>query len=171
MLLKKALEKVAFLPFGLMIDKWRWQVFSGKDSARQIQRELVETALAISRRRAARSAQRGGFRSRREVSRAGKCPLRALFPGGHFAVPVSPGAWQGRRIQRPLNRCSIYDSKVAGARLNSMLEMGHSQPWPKALAVMTGQEQMDATAILDYFAPLKKWLDEQNAKDGAKLDW
>jgi peptidyl-dipeptidase A len=61
-----------------------------------------------------------------------------------------------------LNRCSIYDSKVAGDRLNTMLAMGASQPWPKALAVLTGQDQMDATAILDYFAPLKKWLDEQN---------
>jgi peptidyl-dipeptidase A len=52
-----------------------------------------------------------------------------------------------------------------------MLELGQSRPWPEALEVMTGEKQMDATAILDYFAPLKKWLDEQNAKDGAKLDW
>jgi peptidyl-dipeptidase A len=68
-----------------------------------------------------------------------------------------------------LNRCSIYESKAAGDRLNAMLAMGASQPWPKALQALTGQEQMDATAILDYFAPLKKWLDEQNR--GKPVGW
>ena len=70
-----------------------------------------------------------------------------------------------------MNRCSIYNNTAAGARLNKMLEMGQSRPWPEALEAMTGEKQMDATAIIDYFAPLKKWLDEQNARDGAKLDW
>jgi peptidyl-dipeptidase A len=52
-----------------------------------------------------------------------------------------------------------------------MLAMGKSRPWPEALEVLTGEKQMDATAILEYFAPLKKWLDEQNSASGAKLDW
>jgi peptidyl-dipeptidase A len=69
----------------------------------------------------------------------------------------------------PLNRCSIYGSQAAGSRLNAMLAMGTSQPWPKELAALTGQEQMDATAIVDYFAPLKKWLDEQN--QGKPVGW
>jgi len=69
----------------------------------------------------------------------------------------------------PLNRCSIYDSQAAGQRLNAMLAMGQSKPWPQALEALTGQKQMDATAILDYFAPLKKWLDEQNA--GKPVGW
>jgi peptidyl-dipeptidase A len=69
----------------------------------------------------------------------------------------------------PLNRCSIYNSKAAGAKLNKMLEMGESRPWPDALEAITGERQMDATAILDYYAPLKKWLDEQNK--GHKVDW
>ncbi len=50
-----------------------------------------------------------------------------------------------------------------------MLEMGLSRPWPEALEALTGETQMDATAILDYFAPLKKWLDEQNK--GQKCGW
>jgi peptidyl-dipeptidase A len=69
----------------------------------------------------------------------------------------------------PLNRCSIYDNKEAGRRLNAMLEMGQSKPWPDALYELTGEREMDATAILDYFAPLKKWLDQQNA--GQPLGW
>ncbi|MGH7575190.1 MAG: M2 family metallopeptidase, partial [Longimicrobiales bacterium] len=62
----------------------------------------------------------------------------------------------------PLHRCSIYASKEAGQRLNAMLEMGASRPWPEALEALTGQREMDASAMADYFAPLKKWLDEQN---------
>jgi peptidyl-dipeptidase A len=69
----------------------------------------------------------------------------------------------------PLHRCTIYDNKAAGARLNRMLEMGLSRPWPEALEALTGEKQMDARAMLDYFAPLKKWLDEQNK--GRKIGW
>jgi peptidyl-dipeptidase A len=69
----------------------------------------------------------------------------------------------------PLHRCSIYGNKAAGARLAKMLAMGESKPWPDALETLTGERQMDATAILDYFAPLKKWLDEQNA--GHQVGW
>ena len=68
-----------------------------------------------------------------------------------------------------LNRCSIYGNKEAGRRLDAMMAMGQSRPWPKALYALTGQREMDATAIRDYFAPLQKWLDEQNA--GKPVGW
>ena len=69
----------------------------------------------------------------------------------------------------PLNRCTIYGNEEAGARLNAMLEMGLSRPWPEALEAMTGESEMDATAILDFFAPLKSWLDAQN--EGHPIGW
>jgi peptidyl-dipeptidase A len=69
----------------------------------------------------------------------------------------------------PLHRCSIYESKEAGRKLNSMLALGLSKPWQDALAETTGQRQMDANAIRDYFAPLQKWLDEQNK--GKPVGW
>jgi peptidyl-dipeptidase A len=69
----------------------------------------------------------------------------------------------------PLNRCSIYGNKAAGERLQKTLTMGASRPWPEELEVLTGQKQMDATAIRDYFAPLQKWLDEQNK--GKPVGW
>jgi len=91
-------------------------------------------------------------------------PYTRYFLAFIFAIPISPCIVQGSRlITGPLHRCSIYGNKAAGAKLAKMLAMGESRPWPDALEVMTGQRQMDATAILDYFAPLKKWLDEQNA--------
>ncbi|PYR30055.1 MAG: peptidyl-dipeptidase, partial [Acidobacteria bacterium] len=69
----------------------------------------------------------------------------------------------------PLHRCSIYESTEAGRRLNAMLSMGLSRPWPDALEALTGKRQMDASAILDYFAPLKLWLDEQTK--GQPIGW
>jgi peptidyl-dipeptidase A len=74
-------------------------------------------------------------------------------------------------IQGPLHRCSIYGNKAAGDRLNKMLSMGKSEPWPDALESIGGQRTMDAGAILDYFAPLKKWLDEQNRTSGSRVGW
>jgi peptidyl-dipeptidase A len=71
----------------------------------------------------------------------------------------------------PLHGCSIYGNRQAGSKLWRMMELGTSRPWPDALAALSGERQMDATAILDYFAPLKQWLDEQNAKSGAKTGW
>jgi peptidyl-dipeptidase A len=71
--------------------------------------------------------------------------------------------------REPLHRCSIYGNQEAGRRFNEMLEMGLSQPWPEALAKLTGESQMDATAIRDYFAPLQAWLDQQNK--GQPVGW
>jgi len=69
----------------------------------------------------------------------------------------------------PLNRCTFFGSKEAGAKLNKMLDMGQSKPWPEAMESLTGQREADASAILEYFVPLKKWLDEQNK--GMKVGW
>jgi peptidyl-dipeptidase A len=74
-------------------------------------------------------------------------------------------------VEEPLNRCSIYGNKGAGEKLNRMLSMGRSKPWTDALEVLTGQREMDATALGDYFAPLKTWLDEQNKKNGYPVGW
>ena len=65
-------------------------------------------------------------------------------------------------------QCSIYGNKKAGEKLNRMLAMGLSKPWPEALKAMTGEDKMDATAIIDYFAPLKTWLDTENQKIGTR---
>jgi len=74
-------------------------------------------------------------------------------------------------VEGPLHRCSIYGNKNAGAKLNAMLSMGASKPWPDALEVMTGKREIDATALANYFAPLKTWLDEQNKKNGYAVGW
>jgi peptidyl-dipeptidase A len=169
LLLYKALEKVAFLPFGLMIDKWRWQVFSGQippdkynESWWKLRLEYQGVAPPIPR-------------SEADFDPGAKYHVPANYPYARYFLADILQFQFHRSLAKiagctsPLNRCSIYDSKEAGDRLNAMLAMGTSQPWPKELAALTGQEQMDATAIVDYFAPLKKWLDEQN--QGKPLGW
>ncbi len=99
LLLYKALEKIAFLPFGLMIDKWRWQVFSGEVPPEKYNESVVAAQVEISGRGAAGGADGGGFRSGREISRSGERAVRAIFSGGHSAVPISSGAGEGGGLQ------------------------------------------------------------------------
>jgi len=169
LLLRLALDKVAFLPFGLMVDQWRWQVFSGEIGP---------------------EAYNAGWWDLRTEYQGIRPPLprsEADFdPGAKYHIPANTSytryflahilQFQFHRalcevagVEGPLHRCSIFGSLAAGERLNTMLEMGASRPWPDALEVMTGQREMDATAILDYFAPLQVWLDEQNA--GRSCGW
>ncbi len=145
-----------------MVDQWRWQVFSGQVTPANYNQAWW--ALRQKYQGIASPEPRGEefFDAGREVSRAGQHAVCALLPRPHPAVPVSPRA--RRRppaARRALHRCSIYESKAAGERLNKMMAMGLSKPWPDALEALTGSKQMDATAIIDYFAPLQKWLDEQ----------
>jgi peptidyl-dipeptidase A len=169
LLLYKALEKVAFLPFGLMIDKWRWQVFSGQlppekynEGWWQLRLQYQGVAPPVARSEA-------DFDPGAKYHVPANTPYARYFLADILQFQFHRALSKTAGCTTPLNRCSIYESKAAGDRLNMMLAMGESQPWPKALQVLTGQEQMDATAILDYFAPLKKWLDEQNR--GKPLGW
>jgi peptidyl-dipeptidase A len=169
LLMKKALEVVAFLPFGLLVDQWRWKVFAGEigpDGYNELWWQLREQYQG--------------------VSAPGDRPANAFDPGAKFHVPGNFAytryflagilQFQFHRAlceiagnAAPIHRCSIYGSKAAGERLNAMMEMGRSRPWPQALEALTGSPEMDATAILDYFAPLQAWLDEQN--QGRQCGW
>ena len=162
LLLNKALEKVAFLPFGLMIDQWRWKVFNGdipagkyNDGWWQLRQKYQGVAPPVDR-------------SEKDFDPGAKYHVPATVPYTRYFLAHILQFQFHRALSKaagctsPLHRCSIYDSKEAGKRLNAMLEMGLSKPWQDALFTLTGQRQMDATAILDYFAPLQKWLDEQN---------
>ena len=168
-LLRTALERVAFLPFGLMIDKWRWQVFSGAVPPDQYNQAWWDLRLKY------QGIAPPAARSENDFDPGAKYHVAANYPYARYFLSYILQFQFHRALSRiagctgPLNRCSIYDSKAAGQRLNSMLAVGSSRPWPEALEALTGQKQMDATAILDYFAPLKKWLDQQN--QGQPVGW
>ncbi|MDQ2901759.1 MAG: M2 family metallopeptidase [Acidobacteriota bacterium] len=169
LLLKNALEKIAFLPFGLMIDQWRWKVFSGEIAPAQynatwweLRRKYQGVAPPVAR-------SESDFDPGAKYHVAANVPYMRYFLADILQFQFDRALAKTAGCTQPLNRCSIYESKEAGERLNKMLEMGASKPWPDALEVLTGQRQMDATAILDYFAPLQKWLDEQNR--GSAVGW
>ena len=169
LLLRQAMDKVAFLPFGLMMDKWRWGVFSGATKPEDYQKEW--TAL--------RQRYQGIVPP---VDR----PANAFDPGAKFHIPgntpyaryflarilqfqfykaaADQVGWKG-----PLHRCSFYGNKAVGDRLNKMLAMGSSRPWPEALEAFTGSRKMDGSALIAYFQPLMGWLEEQNK--GKQCGW
>jgi peptidyl-dipeptidase A len=169
LLLRAALNSVAFVPFGLLVDQWRWAVFSGEISS---------------------DDYNAGWWALREKYQGIRPPnerTEDLFdPGAKYHIPSNTPysryflayilQFQFHRAmceisgyEGPLNRCTIYGSEEAGRRLNEMLEMGMSQPWPDALETLTGEREFDASAIRDYFAPLQTWLNEQN--EGQTCGW
>src|SRR5215469_3726523 len=168
-LLKMALDKIAFLPFGLLIDQWRWKVFSGEISPEDYNKawwKLREKYQGIA---APVERSEADFDPGAKYHVASNTPYTRYFLARILQFQFHRALCQAAGIQGPLHRCSIYKNKVAGERLNKMLSLGKSKPWPDALEAISGQRQMDATAILDYFASLKKWLDEQT--QGEKLGW
>jgi peptidyl-dipeptidase A len=169
LLLDRALDKVAFLPFGLLVDEWRWKVFSGEikpedynKSWWELRRKYQGIAPPISRSEA-------DFDPGAKYHVADNVPYARYFLATILQFQFHRALCKEAGYTGPLHRCSIYGNKAAGARLAKMLAMGASRPWPDALEVLTGERRMDASAMLDYFAPLKKWLDEQNM--GHKVGW
>ena len=169
LLMRDALDKVAFLPFGLMVDQWRWKVFSGEITPDQYNAgwwDLRERYQGVSPP-VARTEQ--DFDPGAKYHVPANVPYTRYFLARILQFQFHRALCEAAGYEGPLNRCSIYGNEAAGQRLAAMLEMGASKPWPDALEAMTGSRQMDATAIVDYFAPLKVWLDEQNK--GRECGW
>jgi peptidyl-dipeptidase A len=169
LLLNKGLEKIAFLPFGLLIDQWRWKVFSGEIPPEKYNETWWQLRLKYQGIAPPVSRDEGNFDPGAKYHVAANVPYMRYFLADILQFQFHRGLAKVAGCSGPLNRCSIFDNKEAGKRLDAMLAMGESRPWPDALQALTGQRQMDATAILDYFAPLQKWLDEQNR--GKPVGW
>jgi len=163
-LLNRALDKVAFLPFGYLVDQWRWKVFSGEVGPNDYNKawwELREKYQGVAPP-VARTEQ--DFDPGAKYHVPANTPYARYFLAAILQFQFHRALCREAGFNGPLYQCSIYGNKKAGEKLKAMLAMGTSRPWPEALKAMTGEDKMDATAIIDYFAPLKTWLDEQNAK-------
>jgi len=161
LLMTRALEKVAFLPFGLLIDQWRWKVFSGEVKPDQYNQAWWD--LRLKYQGVAPPSTRGEefFDPGAKYHVPDNTPYTRYFLADILQFQFHRALSKAAGCTTALHRCSIYESKEAGQRLNAMLSMGLSRPWPDALETLTGAKQMDASAIIDYFAPLKTWLNEQ----------
>ncbi|MGD9265506.1 MAG: M2 family metallopeptidase, partial [Lysobacterales bacterium] len=169
LLMKTALEGIAFIPFGLLVDQWRWKVFAGEvgpHGYNELWWQLREHYQGVA---APNERPPGAFDPGAKYHVPGNTPYTRYFLARILQYQFHRSLCDIAGFEGPVHRCTIYGNAQAGERLRAMLEMGASEPWPDVLEALTGQRDMDATAILDYFAPLKTWLDEQN--QGRQCGW
>jgi peptidyl-dipeptidase A len=167
--MKMALEKIAFLPFGKLIDEWRWQVFSGEVTPQnynaawwKLREQYQGVAPPVARTEA-------DFDPGAKYHVPGNVPYTRYFLSFIIQFQFQKALCDAAGFKGPLSECSIYGNEAAGRRFGAMLAKGASQPWQDTLDELAGTRQMDAAAILEYFAPLRGWLKEQN--QGQQCGW
>ena len=169
LLLRQAMDKVAFLPFGLLIDKWRWGVFSGSIPTGGYQAGWDKLRLQYQGIAPPVARDESKFDPGAKYHIPAGVPYTRYFLARvlqfqFYKAACAQAGWKG-----PLHRCSFYGDKRVGAKLDAMLAMGQSKPWPDALQAFTGSRDMSGAALVEYFAPLKTWLDQQNI--GKPIGW
>ena len=163
LLLREAMDKIAFLPFGLLVDRYRWELFNGSIPANELNKGWNDLRLQYQGIVPPVERDETKFDAGAKYHIPGNVPytryfLARILQFQFFKAACDQAGWEG-----PLHRCSFYGNEEVGKNLNAMLEMGASKPWPDALEAFTGERQMSGKAMAEYFAPLKAWLDEQNA--------
>ncbi|ABC63573.1 M2 family metallopeptidase [Erythrobacter litoralis] len=169
LLLRQAMDKVAFLPFAHLVDKWRWGVFDGSitpdrynEAWTQLRTEYQGIVPPVDR-------PADAFDPGAKYHIPGNTPYTRYFLARvlqfqFYKAACDQAGWEG-----PLHRCSFYGNEEVGENLNAMLEMGASKPWPDALEAFTGEREMSGKAMIEYFAPLMAWLEQQN--EGKPQGW
>ncbi|MBV6417875.1 MAG: hypothetical protein CMLOHMNK_02651 [Steroidobacteraceae bacterium] len=160
--MKMATEKIAFLPFGKLIDEWRWKVFSGEitpahynEAWWKLHEQYQGIAPPVPRTEA-------DFDPGSKYHVPGNTPYTRYFLSFIIQFQFQKALCDAAGFKGPLHECSIFGSKAAGERFAAMLKLGQSEPWQDTFEKLTGTRQMDAAAILEYFQPLSAWLAEQN---------
>lgn len=161
-LLKMALDKIAFLPFGLMVDRWRWGVFSGETTPAEYNDAWSADMLKYQGLVPPGPRPANAFDPGAKYHIPGNTPYTRYFLAHIYQFQFQRAACRQAGWQGPLHRCSVYGNKEVGERFERMLEMGQSRPWPEAMRAFTGETGNDASAVADYFAPLNAWLTQQN---------
>jgi peptidyl-dipeptidase A len=161
-LLRMALDKVPIIAFAIIVDKWRWAVFSGQITPEHYNDAWWDLVAKYQNLMPPGRRPDNAFDPGAKYHVADNTPyaryfLADIYEFQFYRTACRLAGWKG-----PLNRCSIYQNKAVGAKLGAMLKLGQSKPWPEALAAFGGEHDIDASAINDYFAPLSVWLDKQN---------
>jgi peptidyl-dipeptidase A len=167
--MKLALEKVAFLPFGLLIDKWRWGVFDGSIAPDRYNEGWWDLRRKYQGLSSPAPADAGDFDPGAKNHVPTNVPYMRYFLAHILQFQLHRSLCEAAGHEGPLSQCSIYGNKQAGAKFWKMLGHGAEQPWQQTLKELTGKEEMDASAIIDYFAPLHAWLKQQN--EGKRCGW
>ncbi|XP_043189736.1 angiotensin-converting enzyme-like isoform X1 [Amphibalanus amphitrite] len=176
-LMSVALDKIAFLPFGYVMDKWRWGVFSGDISEDDLNCEWWKLRLGLQGIEPPQVRSEMDFDPGAKYHIPGNVPYIRYFVSFiiqfqfHKALCITANQYDPNDRARPLHQCDIYNNKEAGKKLAKMLSMGASKPWPDAMEAITGQREMDATALRDYFQPLEDWLKRENQENQEIIGW
>jgi peptidyl-dipeptidase A len=168
-LFKNALDKVAFLPFGKIIDQWRWDVFSGKTPPSEYNKAWWALRQKYQGVSAPVARTEADFDPGAKYHVPANTPYVRYFLARIYQFQFHRALCKAAGYTGPLHKCSIHGSKAAGEKLRAMLAMGASKPWPEAMEAISGEKAGDASALLEYFAPLAKWLKEQN--QGQTCGW
>ena len=169
LLLRQALDKIAFLPFGLLVDRYRWGIFSGDIQPGDYQAAWDRMRLQYQGIVPPVERTEEHFDAGAKYHVPASVPytryfLARILQFQFYKAACDIAGWDG-----PLHRCSFYGNREVGQRLNAMLEMGASRPWPDALEAFTGTREMSAQPMIEYFQPLLGWLREQNR--GRRCGW
>ena len=167
--MKMAVEKIAFLPFGRLIDLWRWKVFSGEIPPSQynaawwdLRRRYQGIAPPVQRTEA-------DFDPGAKYHIPADTPYARYFLSYILQFQLHKALCRTAGFTGPLSECSIYSSPEAGRKFAQMLSLGASQPWQDTLQQLTGERRLDAAAVIEYFQPLMSWLQGQNK--GQQCGW
>ncbi|CAL1546901.1 unnamed protein product [Lymnaea stagnalis] len=164
-LMKMALEKVAFLPFGYLIDQWRWSVFRGDVAPDDYTQAWWDLRCRLQGVSSPIPRSSSDFDPGAKFHIPAGTPYIRYFVSFIVQFQFQKAACEAAGYKGPLHRCDIYKSKEAGKRIGDMLKLGASKPWPDAMEVLTGQRSMDASALLEYFQPLLDYLRKVNGND------
>jgi peptidyl-dipeptidase A len=167
--MRLALDKLAFLPFGKLIDEWRWKVFSGEIKPEnynaawwQLRQQYQGVAPPVPRSEA-------DFDPGAKYHIPANTPYTRYFLSYILQFQFHKALCDASGFKGPLHECSVFGNEEAGRRFREMLALGQSQPWQDTLEKLTGTREMDAAAITEYFSPLLAWLERQN--QGQSCGW
>jgi len=169
LLMRSALDKIAFLPFGLMVDQWRWKVFNGEYSPSEYNQGWWELRDKYQGLRPPVDRSEADFDPGAKYHIPGNTPYMRYFLAHILQFQFHKAACDMSGYEGALHNCSVYGNKEVGRRFNAMMELGSSKPWPDALEAFTGTRDMDGRAIIEYYAPLISYLKEQN--QGQTCGW
>ena len=167
--MQMALDGIAFLPFSKLVDEWRWGVFSGEITPENYNQAWWDLRTKYQGIAPAVERSEADFDPGAKYHIPSNVSYTRYFLARILQFQFHRSLCETAGHEGDLHACSIYGSKEAGDKFYAMLEAGASQPWQDTLELMTGTREMDATAIIDYFAPLMGYLKEQN--EGRSCGW
>ncbi|MBL8536234.1 MAG: M2 family metallopeptidase [Hyphomonadaceae bacterium] len=162
LLMERALGKIAFLPFAISLDQWRWQVFDGRTTPEEYNADWWAIRLGNQGIAPPNERPSDAFDPGAKYHIANNVPYLRYFLSYVLQFQFYEAACRQAGWEGPLHRCTVYGNREVGERFNAMMEMGASRPWPDALEAFTGTRQMDGSSMVRYFQPLMSYLQEQN---------